>query len=285
MQAQNLSLKKFRMKEQLVFRKNENKGPVIVVLGRRDTGKTFLVTDICWHQRELLAGMVIAGSEMVNGHYANFVPGVFIKHEFSPKIIESVIKRQKGAMAVYNKAAAMGPTTFDARTFLIMDDCLFDEKWAKDRLVRFLFMNGRHWKVMFIIAMQYPLGIGPMLRTNVDYVFIMRENVMSNRRRIYENYASMFGSFEEFCTVLDATTTNYECLVIDNNVKSNNLSDQVFWYKAEERGPFKMCHPMYWEASKGKRQLEGDAYDGSNNHKKTGNLIVTKVGEKRGRYD
>ena len=47
--------------------------------------------------------------------------------------------------------------------------------WTRDKMMRLLFMNGRHWKVMLIITMQYPLGIPPNLRTNIDYVFILRE--------------------------------------------------------------------------------------------------------------
>ena len=42
-------------------------------------------------------------------------------------------------------------------------------------MMRLLFMNGRHWKIILIITMQYPLGIPPNLRTNIDYVFILRE--------------------------------------------------------------------------------------------------------------
>ena len=30
-------------------------------------------------------------------------------------------------------------------------------------------MNGRHYKMMFIITTQYALGIPPNLRTNIDY--------------------------------------------------------------------------------------------------------------------
>ena len=40
-----LELKKFNMREQ-AFKPNENKGPVIVMIGRRDTGKSFLVRDL-----------------------------------------------------------------------------------------------------------------------------------------------------------------------------------------------------------------------------------------------
>ena len=41
----NLELKKFDMKN-ISFNPNENKGPVIVLIGRRDTGKSFLVRDL-----------------------------------------------------------------------------------------------------------------------------------------------------------------------------------------------------------------------------------------------
>ena len=73
--------------------------------------------------------------------------------------------------------------------------------------------------------MQYPLGIPPTLRTNIDYVFILREPYIANRKRIYENYAGMFPTFESFCQIMDQCTENFECLVIDNNVKSNKLRD------------------------------------------------------------
>ena len=121
--------------------------------------------------------------------------------------------------------------------------------WTKDTMMRMLFMNGRHWKIMLIITMQYPLGIPPNLRTNIDYVFILREPYITNRKRIYENYAGMFPTFESFCQVMDQCTENYECLVINNNAKSNKLEDQVFWYKAEPHADFKIGGPEFWKFS------------------------------------
>ena len=41
----NLELKKFDMKK-ITFKPNENQGPVIVLIGRRDTGKSVLVRDL-----------------------------------------------------------------------------------------------------------------------------------------------------------------------------------------------------------------------------------------------
>ena len=64
--------------------------------------------------------------------------------------------------------------------------------------MRHLFMNGKRWKVLSIMTLPYPLGIPPVLIANVDFIFILREHDMGNRTRIYENYASMFATFEEF---------------------------------------------------------------------------------------
>ena len=42
-----------------------------------------------------------------------------------------------------------------------------------------------------------------------------------------------FPTFETFCQVTDQCTGKFMMLVINNNAKSNKLSDQVFWYKAD----------------------------------------------------
>ena len=82
--------------------------------------------------------------------------------------------------------------TIDPRAFLVLDDCLYDNSWTKDKNVRSLFMNGRHFKILFIITMQYALGIPPNLRTNIDYIFILRENYVSNRKILYEHHNRIF---------------------------------------------------------------------------------------------
>ena len=110
--------------------------------------------------------------------------------------------------------------------------------------------------------MQYPLGVPPDLRTNIDYVFILRENYINNRKRIYDNFAGIFPTFEAFCTTLDACTQNYECIVIDNTSKSTNLNDVVFWYKAEEHPDnFEICSKEYWQLSREIESSKGDDDD------------------------
>jgi hypothetical protein len=265
-----LELKKFDMKS-ITFRPNEAKGPVIVLIGKRDTGKSFLVRDLLYYQQEIPIGTVISGTEEGNGFYGKMVPKLFVHNEYNTAIIENILKRQRTVLKQIKKdMETYKRTTIDPRAFVILDDCLYDNTWARDKMMRLLFMNGRHWKIMLVITMQYPLGIPPTLRTNIDYVFILRENYIANRKRIYENYAGMFPTFESFCQVMDQCTENYECLVINNNSKSNKLHDQVFWYKADSHSDFRLGSKEFWELSKGINSDDEDEKYDPNNAKKRG---------------
>ena len=242
----NLELKKFNMKD-IKFNPNENKGPVVVLIGRRDTGKSFLVRDLLYYHQDIPVGTVISGTEAGNGFYGNHVPKIFIHDEYNTAIIENILKRQKMILKqVKKEKESYGRSNIDPRAFVILDDCLYDASWSRDKVMRLLFMNGRHWKIMLIITMQYPLGIPPNLRTNIDYVFILRENYIANRKRIYENFAGVFPDFNIFNQVMNSLN-KYECLVVATNAESNKLEDQVFWYKAKNHEKFKMGSPQFWK--------------------------------------
>lgn len=227
---------------------DSHKSPMIVIIGKKDTGKSFLVRDILFHNQEAFPiGTVISGTEVANEFFQHMVPSRLIKDKYSPDIIMNVIRRQLGLKQQRNLSKG---SNIDPRAFLILDDCLYDSSWIKEESTRYVFMNGRHVDLSTMITMQYPLGITPNLRTNVDFVFILRENILGNRRRIYENYAGMFPSFEMFCQFMDQCTENYECLVICNSSSSNKLEDQVFWYKASDHPPFHMCAESLWADNK-----------------------------------
>tara|TARA_B110000211_G_scaffold233844_1_gene301235 strand:- start:405 stop:1241 length:837 start_codon:yes stop_codon:yes gene_type:complete len=272
-----LELKKFEMNH-ISFKPDENKGPVIVLIGRRDTGKSYLVRDLLFYHQDIPIGTVISGTEAGNGFFGEHVPKLFIHNEYNASIIENILKRQKTVLKQIKKEQELyKKSTIDPRAFVILDDCLYDATWTRDKVMRLLFMNGRHWKMMLIITMQYPLGIPPNLRTNIDYVFLLREPYISNRKKIYENYAGMFPTFESFCQVMDQCTENYECLVINNNSKSNKLTEQIFWYKAAHHKPFRLGAKEFWEISASMNSDdEEEVYDPNSRAKKKGPTINVK---------
>ena len=275
----SLNLSKFDMKK-IMFDPKKSHGPVIVLIGRRDTGKSFLVRDLLYNiGQDIPFGTVISGTEAGNGFYGELVPKILIYHEYDTSIVDTILERQQSVIkAINDEKKTYGRSEIDGRTFLILDDCLYDNKWSRDKIMKMLFMNGRHWKIMLIITMQYPLGVPPNLRTNIDYTFILREPYIRNKKIIYENYAGMFPTFDSFCQIMDACTENYECLVIANNAKSNKLVDQIFWYKARDNGKFKLCLQEFWDKSKNymEKQREKE-WDGSAQRK--GGII--KVNKKK----
>ncbi len=237
----NLKLKKFDMS-------SIQSDKVVLFIGKRETGKSFLVRDLLWHNRDLPVGTVISGTEGANQFYSKMIPSIFIHDEYTPEIIDNFVKRQRRLV----KKQIDGVSEYqniDPRAFLILDDCLYDNSWVKNKNVRSLFMNGRHYKAFFIVTSQYSLGIPPNLRTNVDYVFVLRETIHSNRRRLFEQYCGMFPTYEFFCSVMDQCTENFECLVINNNSKSSKLEDQCFWYKGSDHPDFRLGADILWKQS------------------------------------
>ena len=98
----SLELKKFDMKS-IQFKPNENKGPVIVLIGKRDTGKSFLVRDLLYYQQDIPIGTVISGTEEGNGFYGKLVPKLFIHNEYNTAIIENILKRQRQVLRQIKK--------------------------------------------------------------------------------------------------------------------------------------------------------------------------------------
>jgi hypothetical protein len=248
----NFNIKRFDMKR-------IPQDAVVIFIGRRRTGKSTLVRDLLFHHQDMPLGTVISGTEESNSFYGKMIPPLFIHGEFSPIVLSNFVKRQKMIMGKIQQDLGKGVRSkIDPRSFMILDDCMYDDSWTHDKNIRYLFMNGRWLKAFFLITMQYPLGIQPALRTNVDFVFILREPYMNNRKRIFDNYASAFPSFEFFCQIMDQCTQNYECLVIDNTSQSAKLEDCIFWYKADVHGDFRIGAPEFWQHSASYYQSKED---------------------------
>jgi len=232
-----LRIKKFNLS-------SVNKDAVVVMIGKRNTGKSFLTKDLLYHMQSIPFGLVVSGSEQVNHFYTDFTPKILIMNEYDDDKLTELFKRQKKIIDKYGK------NDNRTRAFVILDDCLHDSSsWGKSKNIKSIFMNGRHYNIFFILTMQYPMGIGPELRTNIDFTFILRENIVKNRRRIHENYAGMFEKYDDFSKTMDSLTEDYGCMVIKNNSRSNKITDQIFWYKGAERPDYKLCDEKYWNMS------------------------------------
>jgi hypothetical protein len=214
------------------------------------THNSWLVRDIFYHHKEIPLGLIFSGTEEANPFFGDFVPDSFIHSEYDPNLVDGMLIKQSQKV---KKARNNGHTDTDGltpsnRAFVVLDDMLHDAAaWKKEKTIQSIFFNGRHYNIFFILTMQYPLGIPPALRSNIDYVFVFNEPSIKNRKKIYDDYAGMIPSFDHFCNILDSCTQNHECLVIKTSGNSTDLRDQIFWYKAAKHDPFRVGHPKIWK--------------------------------------
>jgi hypothetical protein len=234
---------------------------VVVFIGKRNTGKSYCMKDIMSYNRDIPVGVVVSPTERANGYFEKFIPKMLIYDELEEKIVSKFLSRQINITKDRKKELEKhGSSTIDPRAFLILDDCMYNKAVTKDKNIRCIFMNGRHYKIFLLITMQHGLGLPPDLRSNIDYVFIFRNNIVKEREKIYNHYAGMFPTFDVFNQVMNQCTENFECLVIDNKIQSNNINDNVYWYKAQDSN-YKMCSQNLWEmqALQDQRDLMGIA--------------------------
>ena len=190
----------------------------------RNTGKTTLISSLLYEKKNIFPiGMVMCGTEDSNGYYRKIFPSTFVYNKLREDKITDFVKRQKIAKNHLQNPWAV----------LLLDDCTDDPKIFSKPLFHSLYKNGRHWKMWYILSLQYCMDIKPVIRTNIDGTFILREPSLKNRRALWENYAGIIPDFSTFCDVMDQITDDYTALYINNATQSNRLEDCVFWYKAK----------------------------------------------------
>lgn len=232
------------------------------------THNSTLISDIMYFHRSVPYGMIMSGTEEGNGFYGGYFPPLFIHSTFKKELVESIVKRQKKIL----KNSNVEP--LDKHAFLLIDDMMYDKSVTKDKNMRLIFMNGRHWKLLFILSMQYCMDLPPDLRANVDYIFILRENIIDNQRKLWKYFFGMYDKFSDFQQTLSACTENYECLVLDNTSKSNKVEDCVFWYKATPDRTYRIGCPQLWAYAK-------KHYDADYDNKEEESEESTKVTRKQ----
>jgi hypothetical protein len=201
---------------------------VVVIIGRRETGKSFLSRDLLLKTHKLqssLVSAIVAPTEDDRALYvacdiAGVSPDV-VHQEYSPSILQTVVEDRR--------------TTDTGRT-VVLDNCMYTDTWCLDQSARALFLDKRELGLSTIFTMPYPLGLPQLLRAAIDYVFVLKERNVGTRKRLFDHYGSAFDSFDVFCQLMDQCTQNYECLVIAMG-RDGEFESRVFWYKAETSTP------------------------------------------------
>jgi len=204
-----------------------------------NTGKSTLIKALLHAKKHIFpVGIAMSGSEDSNYAYREIMPSSFVFNEYDEDKITQLIKRQK-------LAAAHLPNPW---AVMILDDCTDDPRIFNKPLQQALYKKGRHWSLLYILSLQYAMDVKPVIRTNVDGIFILREPLLKNREALYKNYASIIPDFATFCTLMDSLTEDYCSLYIHGSTHTNTWQECVYYWKPPVVSKnWKLGCPEYWE--------------------------------------
>ena len=244
--------------------------PSIIMVAKRGSGKSWVVRAVLEHFKNVPVGVIISPTDKNSAFYGKFFPDTYIFYEYKSELIERIANRQNLIIEKSKEKLKKGKK-IDTRTFIVMDDCLASKgAWAKDVPIQDILFNGRHSHIMYILTMQFPLGITPELRANFDYIFLLADDTISNLKRIYEHYAGMFPSFDSFKQIFEQLTENHSSMVIVNRGTRSSFLDKIFWYKAPDLSnkqtvfgckQFRTFHEKNYNHSWKKKQAGGISVD------------------------
>lgn len=205
----------------------KNGGGKYAVVSRPNGGKTTLIKSLMYLKSAIIPTcMVFSGSEEISHHYSEFVPQTFIHDELNKKNIEPIrnfMKRQ-----LYAREFLKNPWCM-----LVFDDCFSSSEFLYTTEMQKYYKNGRHYANLSIIASQYLMDIRINIRSCFDGIFILAEPSLVNREKLWKNFASVVPTFQQFNVLMDALTQNYSAMYIDCRANTTNLSECIFWYKAD----------------------------------------------------
>lgn len=244
-----LTLKRFNPKKLEELRLDRNQGAsTVLFVGSKRTGKTTMIQDILYYVRNIPRGIIVTGSISSAESFSEFFPKEFI----FDTIDKTMIRRLNDIISTQEDIRKEGKASFGEYTSLLLfDDCGYDKKFANEKVIKKIFMNGRHYNLFGCYSVQSCKSIGPDLRGNADFIFIHREPGVNERKKLWQEFASIIPTFKMFCDIMDVCTDNYGCLVIDKTTASNKISDSVFFYKAKYPArKFKMGCKEIWNFHK-----------------------------------
>ena len=143
----------------------------------------------------------------------------------SDEIMDNVFNRQSKLLNTLNST--------DKRTLVVLDDCVQSNIFFNSNHIRSLYFEGRCWSLPSILTIPYPISIQPEIRCQFDYVFLLPDNDINHRKKIFDYYGDVFCKFEYFNYVFSCITENNGCMVINNRIKTSIIEKKIFWYNVK----------------------------------------------------
>lgn len=224
-----------------IVKKNKIKNFSMIVAAKRRSGKTVLVQDLMYRIKDWYDDIFLFyGSKDVDADNYKFVPEEN-KYIPNPKALEKIVNDR---FQYVKNAIAMGMKKDDINPIIIIvDDFLDYDDFRKSKILKNLFMRGRHGQIALIIILQEfggLDGVSKSARANTDYFvsFLPRDDY--DRELVIRQFLSVRDKKQGNQLLLEVLADDniaFRHIIIDNTQSTRDYSKFVTFGVANPKLP------------------------------------------------
>jgi hypothetical protein len=199
------------------------------------THNTTFMENICYYLKHRYAvGRIFMGTETGYQKFCDIFGPLYVSNYYDEEQEKSHILRQRTCILENGKD---DPSTYAIN---ILDDVSDDPRIYKTKVMKGLFKLGsQHWNQLFMIGSQYAIDMPPDIRKAASFIVMFREPEEIERKKLYDNFGGLAGSYKDFCFLMDEICKDFTCIIFKKRSQSNNKEDCIFWYKTKVLEPWK----------------------------------------------
>lgn len=225
----------------------------IVFFGKRGTGKSFAMRQMAWHARPYIPRGFVMTNTPFNMFWQDYFPDATVIEGFDTVKLLTFLAARKQYIKEWNKDKFMQATE-NPYALIILEDCVDSNNLLHAQALKTLAMNGRHYKIMVMVATQYTKAVGPIIRANVDFCGIFYQETFNDKEAVVENFLStplMLHTKKECMHWLSQMTAVSRegipnVVMLDNRRQTEEADKKYFTYQFFDPGPFKFGSVDFW---------------------------------------
>jgi hypothetical protein len=219
------------------------RNPVVLIVGRRGTGKTTVSKNLIYPFRNVDIGVLFSNTARASGDWDGYFAPSFVYDKYDSDVMKDILDELLKAKTDRKN----DPRIPQKDAMVFCDDCTFDRSgFGSDPQLKRAAMNGRHSNLKLFITMQYAMAMDRDFRAQVDYVFILKNNIIGDRERLWNNWFGVIPEFGVFDKIMTELTGNRGVMVLDNTAQSQSIEDSIFYYRATNIPVYKIGSWKSW---------------------------------------
>jgi len=224
----------FRFKQFDINQISSTKDIKIMIIGDAGTGKTYLIKRLIEFLGDRFGYYsIISPTDSTKQNYKDIIPEICIKCAYNDSIINKIILRKQIFEEENQFRSIVGKNKYDIEmsSCLIMDDCVESKNiWMQNK--DFIDILDSNNDITLILSSQYPINFSQEIRNKFDYVFILSEQSINNKHKIFRDYCMMLTDQKTFDVIFSDITKDYNCIVVNNKLKTDDITKKIFYWKA-----------------------------------------------------